>query len=188
MSLHKQLIGSHPITPYIFERWLNCTDIEPTDERCYRSLNPKIPSTDPDLIQWLGQKLVHHHYDENRIQKLKQKFTELGFPEYAEQHRKLPRADKQKGNATEILLIEYIESCQNKALIKAYKLRYNPNVDQAIKGDDMLLVDILTNQQGSEEVKLYLGEAKFRKTPTKTIVDTISEALGKEKLPLSYSF
>lgn len=86
------------------------------------------------------------------------------------------------------MLIEYIESCQNKALIKAYKLRYNPNVDQAIKGDDMLLVDILTNQQGSEEVKLYLGEAKFRKTPTKTIVDTISEALGKEKLPLSYSF
>lgn len=189
MSLHQDLIGSHPIAPSVFERWLDCIDIEPTDARCHRSLSAKLPTDDPELIQWLAEKLVHHHYDQNRIERLKQKYREVGFPQYAEQNRNLPRADKtKKGNATEILLIEYIESCQEKPLIKAFKLRYNPNVDQAIKGDDTLMVDIITDDKGIERIKIYLGEAKFRATPAKKAIDDISQSLGKEKLPLSFSF
>lgn len=189
MSLQKKLIGTHPVAPHIFNKWLKCDDIEPTDERCHRSLSHKVSYNEPELIEWLSERLIHHHYDDHRIQKLKQKFTEIGFPEYAEQHRKLPRADKtKKGNATEIILIEYIESCQDKPLVKAYKLRYNPNVDQSIKGDDTLLVDLFQNQDGEDEIRVFLGESKFRKTPSKDVVNTISEALGKEKLPLSYSF
>ena len=51
-------------------------------------------------------------------EKLKENFTNLGFPKYAEQHRKLPVADKtRKGNATEIILSEYIEECKEKKMI-----------------------------------------------------------------------
>lgn len=189
MSLHKDLIGSHPTAPNVFERWLDCSDIEPTDARCHRALTSKLPVTDPALIQWLAERLVHHHYDHTRIDRLKQKYRDVGFPEYAEQHRNLPRTDKtKKGNATEILLIEYIEGCQGKQLVKTFKLRYNPNVDQAIKGDDTLMLDIITDDKGIDRLKIFLGEAKFRATPVKKVIDDISDSLGKDKLPLSYSF
>jgi len=189
MSLHKQLIGTHPVAPNIFDKWLNSNDIESTEDGCHRSLTHKVDYDDEELIDWLSKKLIHHHYDENRLRRLKNKFSELGFPEYAKQHRRLPIADRtKKGNATEIILIEYIESCQAKPLVKAYKLRYNPNVDQAIKGDDTLLIDIIQNDKGESDIKMFLGEAKFRKKPTKKVVEDISEALGKDKLPLSYSY
>lgn len=189
MSLHQDLIGDHPLAPSVFEKWLDCADIEPTDARCHRSLTAKLPTDNPELIQWLAEKLVHHHYDQNRIERLKQKYRDIGFPEYAEQNRNLPRADKtKKGNATEVLLIEYIESCKGKELVKAFKLRYNPNVDQAIKGDDTLMVDIIADEKGIERIKIFLGEAKFRTTPAKKVITDISESLGKEKLPLSFSF
>jgi len=56
-----------------------------------------------------------------------------------------------------------------------------------MKGDDTLLVDVVTDKK-STKVRLYLGEAKFRKTPTSAVVKTISKSLSKDKKPLSYSF
>lgn len=189
MSLHEDLIGAHPPAPHEFARWMDCSDIEPTDARCHRALTSKLTANEPALVQWLAEKLVHHHYDQTRIERLKQKYTDAGFPQYAEQNRNLPRADKtKKGNATEILLIEYIESCQGKPLIKAFKLRYNPNVDQAIKGDDTLMVDIKVDDKGKDSLKIFLGESKFRATPVKKVIEDITESLGKDKLPLSFSF
>lgn len=189
MSDQTQLIGAHPPTPNIFNKWLKCDDVKPSKTKRHRSLTELIKSKNSELVKWLAERLIFHHYDESRIQKLKKKYKELGFPEYAKLHRKLPLAENtQKGNATEIILIEYVEACQQKALIKAFKLRYNPNVDQSMKGDDMLMVDIFKDAKNKDRARVFLGEAKFRKTPTKTIVDEISAALGKDKLPLSYSF
>ena len=188
MLLQSDLIGTHPILPNIFAKWLTCIDIPVTISKSHRSLSSLLPNNDNDLIDWLGRKLFEHHHNSDRTEKLKERYIKLGYPEYAEQHRKLPRVDKvKKGNATEILLIEYIQASVNKELYHAYKLRYNPNVDQAIKGDDTLMVDIC-NINGIDNIKLYLGEAKFRKTPSKTVVDTISKFLSKDKRPLSYSF
>jgi len=189
MAKQSDLIGNHPAQPNIFERWLACTDVKNTPTKCHRSLVNSIPANDAGLIDWLAERLVHHHYDEERLERLKQKYRDVGFAQYAEQNRRLPRADKtKKGNATEILLIEYIESCQNKPLVKAYKLRYNPNVDQAIKGDDTLLVDTFKDANDKDEIRVFLGEAKFRKTSSKTVVESISKSLSKDKKPLSYSF
>ena len=56
-----------------------------------------------------------------------------------------------KGNATEILLTDYIQASQKKEFIKVYKLKYNPNVDQAIKGDDTLMVDLF-EENGNEKI------------------------------------
>lgn len=183
-----ELIGNHPCHPHPYERWLKCNDVTRTATKCHRSLTATIPTSDQELIEWLAYKLIHHHYSDYRLRKLKAMYKTLGFPKYAEQNRKLPRADKvKKGNATEILLTEYIEGCLNKKLIKAFKLKYNPNVDQAIKGDDTLMVDI-AKSKNEEQVKLYLGEAKFRKNPSKNVVDVIGLSLAKDKLPISYSF
>jgi hypothetical protein len=188
MPTQSELIGSHPVLPNIFAKWLASNDFVVTANKSHRELTPLIPTTDNELIEWLGRKLFDHHYSDYRIKKLKQNYTKLGYDKYAEQHRKLPKAEKtKKGNATEIILTEYIESCLNKNLIKVFKLRYNPNVDQAIKGDDTLMVDIIKDKN-KDRVKLYLGEAKFRKIPSKTVVEDIAKSLSGNKRPLSYSF
>jgi hypothetical protein len=188
LNSQTDLIGQHPVAPDFFFQWLACNDMAVTKTKCHRSLTAIIPTSNTDLIDWLGKKLFLHHHSAYRIQKLKQNYKKLGFSKYAKQHRKLPKADKtKKGNATEILLTEYVESCLQKQLIKVFKLRYNPNVDQAIKGDDTLMVDVLKGKK-KDKIRMYLGEAKFRKTPTKTIVETITKSLEQSKNPLSYSF
>ena len=67
---------------------------------------------------------------------------------------------------------------QKKEFIKVYKLKYNPNVDQAIKGDDTLMVDLF-EENGNEKIKIYLGESKFRTTPQKNVVEDITKSLNK---------
>ncbi len=86
-----------------------------------------------------------------------------------------------------MLLIEYIQATQKKELIKVFKLRYNPNVDQSMKGDDALMVD-LYEEDGVEKIKMFLGESKFRKTPAKKAINNITNSLSKDTLPLSYTF
>lgn len=187
MPSQSEIIGDHPVAPNQFAAWLQCADIAVTETKCYRSLTNTIPVSDPQLIEWLARKLIQHHYEDERVEKLKQKYTELGFPQYAEQFRKLPRADKtRKGNAAETLLVEYVESCRNKEMIKVYKLRFNPNVDQSMKGDDMLMGEFVDGKK--EKLKLFLGEAKFRSTPDRTVINEITEALAIDKKPLSFTF
>lgn len=183
------LIGNHPASPDLFEKWFECNDVPTSKGKCHRSLSGRIAFDDSELIEWLARKLILHHYEETRISKLKAKYTQLGFGQYASQFRRLPKADRvKKGNATEILLIEYIQSCQNKPLIKSYKLRFNTNVDQAMKGDDALLLDLITDDKGNKRLRVFLGEGKFRKTPDKTVINDIINALDNGKEPLSYSY
>lgn len=189
MPTQSELIGNHPVPPNIFQRWFRCNDVAVTATKCHRSLETLIPVTDEQLIEWLAQKLIHHHYEDTRVERLKQKYREIGYPQYAEQHRKLPRLDAtKKGNATEILLVEYIEGCQNKPLTKIFRLRYNPNVDQSMKGDDALLVDIFQDNNGNDQIKIFLGEAKYRQTPSAAVVNEIANSLSRDKKPLSFSF
>ena len=188
MTKQVELIGNHPKESHKLGEWLAVKDMPVTATKCHRELEEKISWNNEDLINWMAGKLIDHHYTTFRLNRLKEKFKELGFEKYAEQHNKLPTVDKvKKGNATEIILTEYIQSTLDKNLIKVFKLKYNPNVDQAIKGDDTLMVDLIEKTQGNT-LRLYLGESKFRKTPSKQAVDNISSSLEKEKMPLSYSF
>jgi hypothetical protein len=191
MPSQSELIGLHPVSPHEIERWLTCNDLATTPTKNHRQLTGKIACDDADLIKWLGRKIFDHHHNDYRIEKLKENYKKLGFSEfaiYAAQNRKLPKLDvTKKGNCTEIILTQYIESCLQKNLIKVFKLKYNPNVDQAIKGDDTLMIDVF-KASGKDELKMYLGEAKFRATPTAQVVKDIASALGKDKKPLSYSF
>jgi hypothetical protein len=188
------LIGAHPSAPSVFARWLNATDTQSEDDKgCIRDMNA-IVASNPDLVDWLAKRIIHHHYEDDLLDRLKAKFADVGFPQYASQNRRLPKADPKnsnktrKGNFVEILLIEYIEACQGKPLIKTYKLRYNPNVDQSVKGDDTLLVNAFKNTAGIDQLRVFLGESKFRVPVQKAVVDEICASLGKDKLPLSYGF
>lgn len=187
MTKQIRLIGEHPDNTHPFGKWLAANDIPDSDTKCHRELTESI-EVDDELIEWMARKIIDHHYTQFRIDRLKEKYGSLGFPQYAEQHRKLPIADKvKKGNATEVLLTDYLQTTQRKEFIKVFKLKYNPNVDQAIKGDDTLMVDLF-EENGNEKIKIYLGESKFRKTPSKAVIGDITDSLSKDMLPLSYTF
>lgn len=188
MTKQNNLIGEHPNAEHPLGAWLKANDIPVTTTKCHRELTEIKDEKSEELILWMANKLVKHHYSTFRLEQLKKKYLELGFEKYANQNRKLPIVDKvKKGNATEILLTEYIQSTLKRDLIKVFKLKYNPNVDQAIKGDDTLMVDLTESESGSD-LKIYLGESKFRKVPSKQVVNDVSASLEKEKMPLSYSF
>lgn len=187
MTKQELLIGKHPDNSHPYGKWLAANDLPDSYMKCHRELT-EITAVDDELIEWMAKKIINHHYTQFRICRLKEKYKSLGFAKYAEQHRKLPITDKvKKGNATEILLTDYIQASQKKEFIKVYKLKYNPNVDQAIKGDDTLMVDLF-EENGNEKIKIYLGESKFRTTPQKNVVEDITKSLNKDTLPLSYTF
>ncbi len=187
MTKQVELIGEHPDNTHPFGKWLGANDLPDSATKCHRELTEST-AVDDDLIEWMAKKIIGHHYTQFRIDRLKEKYGSLGFEKYAEQHRKLPVADKvKKGNATEILLTDYVQTTQGKEFIKVFKLKYNPNVDQAIKGDDTLMVDLF-EENGNEKIKIYLGESKFRKTPAKDVIEDITNSLSKDTLPLSYTF
>lgn len=188
MAKQVDLIGNHPGEEELLGIWLKALDTETSDTKCHRQLTEIISYRDDKLVDWMARTLINHHYSDFRLGRLKEKYKELGFDKYAELHRKLPVTDYvKKGNAAEVLLTEYIQSTVGKELIKVFKLKYNPNVDQAIKGDDTLMVDLF-KKNGKDKIRLFLGESKFRKRPTKTEVKMISLSLAKDKVPLSYSF
>lgn len=183
-------LGQHPLAPNIFHRWFSATDHPVTAAKSHRQLSHLVDSNDAEVTEWLARKIVKHHYSDAEMNRLRAKYTALGFPEYAAQYRKIPVADRtRKGNATEIILLEYILECQPwQDMVYTYRLRYNTNVDQAMKGDDVLLVNRYLDANARDQLKIYLGEAKFRGTPANAVLNELKEAMAKDKLPLSYSF
>lgn len=191
MSKQLKLIGSHPGEEHPLGAWLVVNDIPITPTKCHRELTERGSVNYEKLIDWMANKLITHHHANSELENLKKKYKELGFDhfaKYAGDRRKLPIVDKvKKGNATEILLIEYIQSCSERQLIHSFRLRYNPNVDQSMKGDDVLMVECF-EKNNVPDIKIFFGEAKFRSAPSKDAVDKLSSSLKREKLPVSYTF
>ena len=80
-----------------------------------------------------------------------------------------------KGNVAEIILIEYLKKSTGFSPF-IYKLRYNPNVEQSMKGDDVLLF----NPKNVFE-RIYYGESKYRSVPSK---QAIEEAVSNFQPPI----
>jgi len=90
-----------------------------------------------------------------------------------------------KSNFAEVVMTEYLKATTSLGL-PIYKLRYNPNVRQSMKGDDTLLFDLYTNP-----VRIIVGESKFRKTSCKEAVGEIISGLvrsAEDTLPVSLPF
>jgi Cap4 SAVED domain len=90
-----------------------------------------------------------------------------------------------KGNLAEVVLAEYLVAATG-IVLPIYRLRYNPNIDQSMKGDDVLAFDLDSNP-----VRIIVGEAKFRGTSTKKAVEEIVDGLArsyKAGIPASLQF
>lgn len=188
MSKQDEILGKHPADHPYLGVWLNYEDKEGTNTSCIRALTERT-TFNQQIIDWFANKLLEYHYSSREISSVKRKLEKLGYPQFAvyyEQSRRTPRdTNVQKGNATEVLMTEYALAAIRKAdLIYCHRFRYNPNVDQSMKGDDMLLVDF---SNGNEPV-FYLGEAKFRKQTDTQVLLEVSRSLNKGKMPLSLTF
>ncbi|WP_313758851.1 Hachiman antiphage defense system protein HamA [Tissierella sp.] len=181
MSLQSELIGQHPTEGLFFE-WLKCEDTECTDKKRHRYLSERNESKEK-AIETVANWLVLHHLSKNKKELLYRKQQILGkynFEKYAESFQVFPKSDRtKKGNFGEIILTEYLSQVSGiKTLV--FKLHYNPNVDQSMKGDDVLLVD---------EDRIIVGESKFRSTPSKKSVEDASNSMNDELLlPISLGF
>lgn len=123
-------------------------------------------------IKQLRNALIAHHADRNKVDRIKVQLERLGFDHSKLLTCPIPRVDKtRKGNLAEIFLAEYISASGN-ADLPVYRLRYNPNVEQSMKGDDVLAFDFNQNP-----VRIFVGEAKYRGASSKEAVKDMVKAL-----------
>jgi hypothetical protein len=186
MTEQERLIGEHPQTSHILGEWLVHTDHPATASKKHRKLeeNKEIRN---QAINKIAEWIIEHHISEKKINLLERKAELLqrhDFDEYVEASKLLPIEDKtKKGNVAEIILVEYLQESTGLSPI-IHKLRYNPNVDQSIKGDDVLLL----NPSNVSE-KIIYGESKYRSTPTKDVIEeAVSNLEGSKRLPVSIGF
>ncbi|MGU3397959.1 Hachiman antiphage defense system protein HamA [Priestia sp. D51] len=185
-SIHCKLIGQHPKVS-LFAEWLTHEDITASSNKIHRTLVENEGMRE-FAIEQISDWILKHHIADSTLVRLKRKrgniIKKYGLDEYLNQQQMLPVAEKtMRGNGAEIILAEYLQESSPLEIL-LYKLRYNPNVSQSIKGDDVLLF----NKENLYE-QIILGESKFRKTPGTAVVKDITDEFGKKlKLPLSILF
>jgi len=186
-DLHvNDIIGPHPTAPHPCGLHMSARDQSTAHNVPHRVLDDsplQSAGFTAAMVQWI---LTHHASPEaiERDRILHEALARQGLPNPA--RSRLPNdPNTQKGNWAEILLAEYIvESCGT--TLPVYRLRYNTNVDQSMKGDDVLAFDLDSNP-----VRVLVGEAKFRATPTKAVVEEMVGALVKShsgNIPASLQF
>lgn len=181
-KIQELMIGEHPNDDSVFSNWLICNDTECTEGKIHRSLVEDIEYRE-QAIDEISNFLINHHLSNRNRSLLERKRSILkkyDFKEYAEKLNIIPNADKtKKGNLGEVILSEYLQKTTGIDIL-IYKLRYNSNLDQAMKGDDVLLVN---------EEKILIGESKYRSNSDKGVLSEISKNFGNSlTLPISLSF
>lgn len=181
----EELIGVHPKAPHPCGVHFSFTDGETSHKLLHRQLDGS--KLDPkSFAKETGHWLTTHHMSDEMIRRdreLREALTRQGldFP-----FNRFPTNEStRKGNWTEILLAEYVQAACSLTL-PVYRLRYNPNVDQSMKGDDVLAFDL-----DSDPVRVLVGEAKFRGIPSKQVVEEMIESLEKShsgNIPASLQF
>lgn len=188
----EKLIGAHPGNNNFIGSWLESEDMDVPDDnpnKKHRKLSELLEQRQV-AIKEIANWIIKHHVDGKRLKRLQLRkaeiMTKYGIPmdKYIDSQNLFPKLDAVKsGNATEIILSQYLQETSGLRLL-AYKLTYNPNVDQAMKGDDCLLFNTDNLTSG-----VIVGEAKFRGTPTKVVVNEMIENLqDNKKLPISLTF
>lgn len=186
MKTQSHLIGEHPLPPDKFGVFLDFVEYPVSERKKHRGLTKK-EDTRSLLIDSLSDWIIQHHISPQNIARLSSKaeiFSRYDFDEYLDDQHLLPLSDKtRKGNATEIFLAEYLKS-SSRLTTSVFRLQYNPNVEQSMKGDDVLLFDLTQAVK-----KVIVGEAKFRSVPRRSDVRNIITNLQDEKaIPMSILF
>ena len=178
------IINDHPTGTHPFAVSLLFTDGTTVSGVAHRKLEEN--GHNDVFLDFMVPALQNHHISPDALERRKDLMQSLKIANIPMPLSPYPQdAKTQKGNFAEVFLAEYLRST-TEAQIPVYKLRYNPNVDQSIKGDDVLLFDLDSNP-----VRVIVGEAKFRGTPTKqAVVDTIDGLVRSNRagLPVSLMF
>jgi len=174
--IHCELIGEHP-KQTIFAEWLSYEDLPSSNNKIHRKLL-EVQGMREHAVEQISDWIIKHHIADSTIDRLRRKkegiLKKHGLNEYINQQQFLPVAEKtMRGNGAEIVLAEYLQASSNLQVL-VYKLRYNPNVNQSMKGDDVLLL----NKENLSH-KIIVGESKFRKVPNKAVVEEITDEFGK---------
>jgi len=161
-------------------------DLPSTDRKKHRQLT-EVPAYRDAAITQLAQWIIESHvtvFDLELLERKKAILDKHDLGQYVDQRHLLPKADRtQKGNLGEIVLIEYLKESRGFTPY-VHKLQYNPNSEQSMKGDDVLMfnpTDINT--------EVIYGECKFRGSPTADVVgEIVSNLEGQKRLPISLPF
>lgn len=181
-----QIIGEHPDAPHPCGVHFEATDQYSAHTVPHRVLDDAPLQVAEFTTSMAGYIVIHHASPEAiaRDSNLREALARQGFPSPA-RSRFPDDLNTQKGNWAEILLAEYLVASCN-AQVPVYRLRYNPNVDQSMKGDDVLAFDLDSNP-----VRILVGEAKFRAKPTRVAVEQIVGGLVRSQsanIPASLQF
>lgn len=183
----EKLIGIHKSEgDNIFTVWLNHEDMPTSHVKKHRQLIENVGNRGK-IIEMLSTWIIEHHISEKKISRLKRRKEILdkhGYLQYLDKQSLLPKSDTtQKGNATEILMAEYLKFSSELDLL-VFRLRYNPNVDQSMKGDDVLLF----NKKNLHH-QIIVGESKFRSTPDKqSVLNIVNSFKAGDNIPISIPF
>lgn len=180
-----QIVGTHPLPPHPCGIILSATD-SLTDNNLPHRVLENDPVRQDEFIAVMTQWIVNHHVSPENLERDRKRRDALERQGLPDPTQRLPRnTSTQKGNWAEILLAEYVAASSN-AQLPVYRLRYNTNVDQSMKGDDVLAFDL-----NSDPVRVLVGEAKFRSTSTKVVVGELIDSLEKShsgNVPASLQF
>lgn len=180
----KNILNDHPTGTHPLAVSLLSTDVTTACGIAHRKLEEN--GHNDVLLDFIVPALRTHHVSLEALQRRSDLINSLGIANAQILPSPFPQnSTTQKGNFAEVLLAEYLTST-TEAQLPVYRLRYNPNVEQSMKGDDVLLFDL-----DSDPVRIIVGEAKFRGTPTKKAVIEMIGGLvrsNKSGLPVSLMF
>ncbi|MEA4986441.1 MAG: Hachiman antiphage defense system protein HamA [Anaerovorax sp.] len=178
------IINQHPVGSHPFSISLSSTEEDTSSGVAHRELLEN--GHNDVLLGCMLPALEKHHISSESLERHKDLIDSLRIANAPIIRSPYPQNfTTQKGNFAEIFLAEYLSETSETEL-PIYRLRYNPNPDQSMKGDDVLLFDLDSNP-----VRIIVGESKFRSTPDKQSVIDIVDGLirsNKEGLPISLMF
>lgn len=178
-------LGPHPLPPHAFGVHLAATD-QNTDHTVPHRLLDDGPMQPAVFSAAMTKWIVTHHVSPEAIERDRVRREALARQGFLDPVQRFPtNLSTQKGNWAEIFLAEYVAAAST-AQLPIYRLRHNTNVDQSMKGDDVLAFDL-----DSDPVRVLVGEAKFRTTPSKAAVEDLIGALVKSHsgyIPASLQF
>lgn len=187
-AVRNSILGDHPSPPHPFGITLSSRDGETTTNVPYRALLEREGMRAP-AVSAISEMLLRHHASPDAIRRSEQQLDimrRLGMePAQLRLGRFPANPSTRKGNFAEIILAEYIVAASGVTL-PVYRLRYNPNIEQSMKGDDVLAFDL-----DAEPVRIVVGEAKFRGASSVAAVREIVDGLLKSYkagLPISLQF
>jgi hypothetical protein len=182
--MNRAIIGEHPLGhPYGVS--FSACDIETESGFPHRELTEN-GNRDSFFVHTVNTLRTHHISVEN-LERRKERIARLkikGF-DYSRLSPYPQDENAQRGNFAEVVTAEYL-AASTSADLPVYRLRYNTNPNQSMKGDDVLLFDL-----DSDPVRIIVAESKFRGTPSKAAVVEMIEGLERSSngtLPVSLVF